>query len=150
LVKTHEKRVQRFPGKGEYLSELAAAHHGHAELLRERKELMPARRAQERAVQHQQLAVAALPRDRQAAQTLTRYTTVLVEALLQEKDHNAVLALLQTQTEVVSSDRAAVYLARCVVLAAKDVQRQKLYSDRALEALRRACRNGFKDHKALR
>src|SRR5262249_28227321 len=123
-----------------------------------------ARRALEKAMKHQQLAVgkARFEGSRYPA-LLAQHTRNLVETLLALHDHAAAAKQAETLPRLNAGKAhatydAACFLAHCMRLADKDpklpeAKRKELtqaYGDRALALLRQAVRKGFKDLEHLK
>jgi serine/threonine protein kinase len=174
-VKIAEPLTTAYPKQAENHSLLGGALNNVARLRADQKELTEARALYERAVQHQTIALQLDPKSEIAREYLGNHLHGLADTLTRLGEH---VEAAKAASQLADLDRpppprrlalvnraayadrfwAAEYLGRCAVLAAKDEnlapdQRAALaedYSGQAVERLRQAVQQGFKNVDLLR
>jgi serine/threonine protein kinase/tetratricopeptide (TPR) repeat protein len=150
--------VEEFPGLHLQRSILAKMRYQLALRRKEERKLLDARQLLEQAVAQQRVAVAAAPADRNYRELLRRQYAILSGTLVQLRDHAAAAETAAELPRIMPEgwreyQRAAGYLAYCVLLAANDPalspeERACLkegYADQAMTVLREAVARGYKD-----
>jgi serine/threonine protein kinase/tetratricopeptide (TPR) repeat protein len=154
----HQRLAADFPKVSDYQHELAATMGNLARLLRDRKEFIRARELLEQALPHERAALEAYPGHPGYRELYLKNRGSLIETLVDLGDHSAAALTAEELVQAVVKPAndlydAACFLARCVPLAEKDSKlaeprRGELahqYAGRALEILRQAVQNGYKD-----
>jgi serine/threonine-protein kinase len=154
----HERLANEHPAVPGYRNSLAGTMVNLALILRERRDLGGARRLLEGAREHHRAALRADPNNRTYRLFYRNNRRALADTLVQLGDPAAAAEAAAQLAQAAVDPAGDVYdaaclLARCVPLAEKDAglpeaKRQELarsYADRALDALRRAVKSGYKD-----
>jgi serine/threonine protein kinase len=157
-IKHFEQVVAYFPNMHEYRNGLAGAMVNLANVLRQSKRPGRARELLEQAVPHHQAVLQANPGNPKYRQFFRNNRGILAEMLVDLGDHAAAADAAAQFTQTAIDPRGDIYhaaciLARCVALAERDTdlslaQRKEqadAYADRAMDTLRRALQNGYKD-----
>jgi tetratricopeptide (TPR) repeat protein len=162
-VDEHEKLVEAFPKVPEYEHALGQSCYYLAKRLMGRNKLAEVRAALDRAIEHEQAALAANPQDPSFLDALRNAYRELADVLTRLGEHaNAASAVEElprlAPDELKEYLRATACLVRCMPLAASD-QRQtdadrrrcaEAYAQRAVRQLRRAIDRGLlRDAKTL-
>jgi serine/threonine-protein kinase len=158
-----ERLAQEHSAVPDNRNALAGAMVNLAQLLRDRQDLGGARRVLEQAQDHHQAALRANPNNPTYRLFYRNNRWVLADTLVGLGDHaaaaEAAAQWAQAAVDPAGDEyNAACFLARCVPLAEKDAtlpeaRRQELahsYADRAVDTLRQAVKNGFKDAAHLK
>jgi hypothetical protein len=154
--------VEQSPEVPDYQARLGDAEGQLGRLLLDRGRHDEARPYLEGAVKHLKIARAANPRQPNYAERLDGHVRSLAAVLFALGDHGALANLAEewprwSKGEGEGQLTAAGWLASCVPLAENDVRLalatravlMQRYADRAMELLREARRDGFKDIKSL-
>jgi tetratricopeptide (TPR) repeat protein len=153
-----ERLVAEFPGVPDYSSELATTLSNLGQLLLDGGKPGEARALLGRAIEYQRRALKSNARHPVYRRFLSGSYRMLATTLLALREHDGAAGAARELARIFPDQfadayEAACYLARCVPLAVQDVQLSEKdrislaqqYGDQAIEVLRAAIRNGFRD-----
>jgi tetratricopeptide (TPR) repeat protein len=157
-LKIQTQLAQDFPSVPAFRNDLAETMVDEAILLRQGKELGPARRLLEEAVPHHRAALRASPENREYRQGFRINRENLADILVEMEEHAAAAEIVRELIQAAVDPGTDIYnaaciLARCVPLAKRDSrlsesqrkERAQAYADRALATLRQAVHHGYND-----
>jgi tetratricopeptide (TPR) repeat protein/tRNA A-37 threonylcarbamoyl transferase component Bud32 len=163
VVELWQEITAAYPKDPASQSELAIARHVLAEFYLDRSRPAEARRELEKAVGEQQSALAAQNKNPAFRSALCKHYVILLKALCELEDHAAAArtaADLAQTADPKTQDWVGVagFLGRCMELANQDkklpeAKRREVvqaYGNQAIELLRRAVANGYKDSGSLK
>jgi tetratricopeptide (TPR) repeat protein len=163
VVELRKSLTEDFPSTPHHFCKLAEALHHRARMAGNRREFAEARRLQEQAITARRAALALAPGNTNYRRWLADACANLVETLITERKHEeatTAAAEIASISEDSAGDslRAASFVARCVPLAAGDLQlaesrraeRAEGYAERAIALLREAVKKGHRDAEAVR
>ncbi len=163
FVKMLERRVDSFPKMPEHKHELGVVLNNFATFLLRRDKLTEAGRQLREAIHYQQAALKDNPKQAGFRLALCGHYLSLADTLVQLEDHGEVTRVMTELIDVAAASwqdypRAASLQARCIRLAEQDkrlaaAKRTELvqrYGDQAMNLLRRALAQGYKDVNSLK